>query len=147
MKTNEPPTEEPPPPPALPDIAATEEKTTDKGDKPVPNSKPRPAPLTPGETYVYKDYAQTPLESLDTDTCHKKIPPACLQAQKLPSKMAVMLVDPGELRTLVFCYQMIPFFLLHPSNPSADLHHNLICRSYARYQLVASRKKLEDLQP
>jgi hypothetical protein len=92
MKTNDPPTEEPPP--ALPDIAATEEKSTDKGDK---KAKLPPAPMIPGDTYVYKDYAQTPLESLDTDTCHKKIPPACLQAQKLPSKMAVMLVDPGEL--------------------------------------------------
>lgn len=93
--TNDEPTTEPP---ALPPVAATEDKTADEGAKPVPNSKPRPAaPLNPDDTYVYKDYAQAPLESLDTATCHKKIPPACLQAQKLPSKMAVMLVDPGEL--------------------------------------------------
>jgi len=92
-------------PPALPDIAATEEEekttttttTENKGAaKAVPNAKPRPAHTNPDDTYVYKDYATVSLESLDTDTCHKKAPPACLQAQKLPSKMAVMLVDPGE---------------------------------------------------
>jgi len=99
MSTNETPKVEPPP--ALPDIDATEEKTTEKGAKPVPNAKPRPAPLNPDDTYVYKDYASVPLEALDTDTCHKKVPPACLQAQKLPSKMAVMLVDPGELNVSV----------------------------------------------
>lgn len=90
-------------PPALPDMNATEEKTTttttEKGAKPLPNAKPRAAP-TPDDTYVYKDYASVPAESLDTDTCHKKVPPACLQAQKLPSKMAVMLVDPGELKSV-----------------------------------------------
>ncbi len=98
--TNEPEKEEAPP--ALPDIAAAEEeKTTTATEKKgaakaVPNAKPRPAQSNPDDTYVYKDYATVSLESLDTDTCHKKVPPACLQAQKLPSKMAVMLVDPGE---------------------------------------------------
>mmetsp|Transcript_26202 Transcript_26202/g.39062 ORF Transcript_26202/g.39062 Transcript_26202/m.39062 type:complete len:415 (+) Transcript_26202:105-1349(+) len=98
MSTNETPKVEPPP--ALPDIDATEEKTTEKGAKPVPNAKPRPAPLNPDDTYVYKDYASVPLEALDTDTCHKKVPPACLQAQKLPSKMAVMLVDPDLMHII-----------------------------------------------
>ncbi|KAL7498834.1 hypothetical protein ACHAWT_010797 [Skeletonema menzelii] len=82
---------------------ATEEKTTttttEKGAKPLPNAKPRAAP-TPDDTYVYKDYASVPAESLDTDTCHKKVPPACLQAQKLPSKMAVMLVDPDLMHVI-----------------------------------------------
>lgn len=108
--TNEPEKEEAPP--ALPDIPATEgeEKATTttatekKGAaKVVPNAKPRPAHSNPDDTYVYKDYAAVSLESLDTDTCHKKVPPACLQAQKLPSKMAVMLVDPGELKLNCFC--------------------------------------------
>ena len=98
--------------PALPDISVTEEKSTEEKstDKPVsvPNAKVRPAaaPLAPApdDTYVYKDYAQTPLESLDTTTCHKKPPPACLQAQKLPAKMAVILVDSGELNYVTKCY-------------------------------------------
>jgi len=119
MSTNETPKVEPPP--ALPDIDATEEKTTEKGAKPVPNAKPRPAPLNPDDTYVYKDYASVPLEALDTDTCHKKIPPACLQAQKLPSKMAVMLVDPGELKLNVSVgYVILDFtLLLHCTDFSA----------------------------
>lgn len=100
MKTNDPTTEESkehPPVPALPDTditTAEEETASDAKGKPVPNSKPRPAPVNPDDTYIYKDYAQTPLESLDTSTCHKKVPPPCLQAQKLPSKLAVMLTDP-----------------------------------------------------
>lgn len=125
MKTNDPTTEESkehPPVPALPDtdITAEEETASDAKGKPVPNSKPRPAPVNPDDAYVYKDYAQTPLESLDTSTCHKKVPPQCLQAQKLPSKLAVMLTDPGELNI---------YFLLFPhytskyqSNHFAHLH-------------------------
>jgi len=94
-------------PPALPDIEATEEKTTTENKeenvgaaKVVPNAKPRPAHTNPDDKYVYKDYASASLESLDTDTCHKKVPPACLQAQKLPSKMAVMLVDPDLMHII-----------------------------------------------
>lgn len=82
-------------PPALPDITATEEdkKTTTK------EKAAKPLTRNPDDTYVYKDYASVSPESLDTNaTCHKKVPPACLQAQKLPSKMAVMLVDPGEFK-------------------------------------------------
>ena len=92
MATNEQPTEEQPP--ALPAIGAPEENPVER-TKPVPNSKPRPA-TTYDDTYVYTDFAQASIESLDKATSHKKVPPPCLQAQKLPSKMAVMLVDPGE---------------------------------------------------
>jgi len=75
-------------------------ETIGKG-KPVPNAKPRPDNADADDTYIYKDYAQTPIESLDTSTCHKKVPPQCLQAQKLPSKMALMLADPGQYKLKV----------------------------------------------
>jgi hypothetical protein len=133
MKTNDPTTEESkdhPPVPALPDTDITEEETTsDAKGKPVPNSKPRPAPVNTDDTYVYKDYAQTPLESLDTSTCHKKVPPQCLQAQKLPSKLAVMLTDPGELNITFSCF-LITYFIISilslcsPTHPS--LHKDLV---------------------
>ena len=165
MKTNDPTTDEPPkeedpvPVPALPDTTATdtitaaaEEETPDdvKG-KPVPNSKPRPAPANPDDTYVYKDYAQTPLESLDTSTCHKKVPPQCLQAQKLPSKMAVMLVDPGEFsRILSVCIPLLSNNIKSSHPPDDHVvtsPHHFTCRSHACGQLATSREKLEDPQP
>lgn len=151
MKTNDPTTEESkehPPVPALPDTditTAEEETASDAKGKPVPNSKPRPAPVNPDDTYVYKDYAQTPLESLDTSTCHKKVPPPCLQAQKLPSKLAVMLTDPGELN-ITFSYFLITLF--HNINLITLLTYTPVFtrRSRARGQLASPRKKLEDRQ-
>ena len=101
-------------PPALPDITVTTEedkKTTTKG------KAAKPLTRNPDDTYVYKDYASVSPESLDANaTCHKKVPPACLQAQKLPSKMAVMLVDPGELKSVDTLPARLQFFTNYPSN-------------------------------
>ena len=149
MKTNDPTTEESkehPPVPALPDTDITEEETTsDAKGKPVPNSKPRPAPVNTDDTYVYKDYAQTPLESLDTSTCHKKVPPQCLQAQKLPSKLAVMLTDPGELNITFSCF-LITYFIISIFITLLTYTSVFTQRSRARGQLASPRKKLEDRQ-
>ncbi len=127
MKTNDPTTEESkehPPVPALPDTDITAEEETDAKGKPVPNSKPRPAPVDPDDAYVYKDYAQTPLESLDTSTCHKKVPPQCLQAQKLPSKLAVILTDPGELNITFSCF-LITYFIISILSLCSPTHLSL----------------------
>lgn len=67
--------------------------TTDKGLPLAPNSKPREEPVL-AETYVYRDFANAEPSALDTETCHKRMPPQSLQSQKLPSKLAAMLSDP-----------------------------------------------------
>lgn len=132
MKTNDPTTEESkehPPVPALPDTDITAEETaSDAKGKAVPNSKPRPAPVNSDDTYIYKDYAQTPLDSLDTSTCHKKVPPQCLQAQKLPSKLAVMLTDPGKLNIyfLLFPHYVIISILSVCSPTHLSLYEDLV---------------------
>mmetsp|Transcript_3018 Transcript_3018/g.6602 ORF Transcript_3018/g.6602 Transcript_3018/m.6602 type:complete len:429 (-) Transcript_3018:121-1407(-) len=61
---------------------------------PAPNSKPRDREPAPIETYVYRDFANAEPSALNTETCHKRMPPQSLQNQKLPSKLAAMLSDP-----------------------------------------------------
>ena len=63
----------------------------------APNSKPREVEPAPVDTYVYRDFANAEPSALNTGTCHKRMPPQSLQSQKLPSKLAAMLSDPGEL--------------------------------------------------
>ena len=63
----------------------------------IPNSKPRPPQPTNVQTYVYKDYANCEPETLvESGTCHDRVLSKNLQTQKLPSKLAAMLQDPGE---------------------------------------------------
>ena len=65
----------------------------------APNSKPREKEQKPIETYVYRDFANAEETTLDNGNCHGegRVPAASLQSQKLPSKLAAMLSDPGEL--------------------------------------------------
>lgn len=63
---------------------------------PAPNSKPRERDPAPIETYVYRDFARAEPSTINTGTSHERMPPQSLQSQKLPSKLAAMLSDPGE---------------------------------------------------
>lgn len=68
-------------------IAPPEAEADDEGH--TPNSKPR-EPELEVESYVYRDFSTIvapPPQSLN---------PQSLQAQKLPSKLASMLSDPGK---------------------------------------------------
>ncbi len=61
----------------------------------IPNSKPREQPKKL-QTYIYQDFANAEPSMLNSNTCHERVPPQSLQSQKLPSKLAAMLSDPGE---------------------------------------------------
>ena len=63
----------------------------------TPNSKPRQQSATTLQTYLYQDFANAEPTALNTGTCHERVPPHSLQSQKLPSKLAAMLSDPGTL--------------------------------------------------
>ena len=68
----------------------------------APNSKPREKEQAPIETYVYRDFANAEPANLNTGMCHEgRMPPQSLQSQKLPSKLAAMLSDPGEFYVAV----------------------------------------------
>lgn len=75
---------------------AAADKETDKHLDPTPNSKPREDDPTPVETYVYRDFANSDLSTLGDGANNEKMPPPSLQSQKLPSKLAAMLSDPGK---------------------------------------------------
>ena len=62
----------------------------------TPNSKPRQQQAKKLQTYLYQDFADAEPSALKTGTCHERVPPQSLQSQKLPSKLAAMLGDPGE---------------------------------------------------
>ena len=59
------------------------------------NSEPLEVEQVP-ESYVYRDFASADPGQLETGIAHKNMPPSALQSQKLPSKLAAMLGDPGE---------------------------------------------------
>ena len=61
----------------------------------ISNSKPRPPQATNVQTYVYQDYANCEPETL-VESGHDRVLSKNLQTQKLPSKLAAMLQDPGE---------------------------------------------------
>ena len=61
----------------------------------IPNSKPREVEQVT-ESYVYRDFASADPGQLEPGIAHKNMPPSALQSQKLPSKLAAMLSDPGE---------------------------------------------------
>ena len=67
----------------------------------IPNSKPREVEQVT-ESYVYRDFASADPGQLEPGIAHKNMPPSALQSQKLPSKLAAMLQDPGELVFVVF---------------------------------------------
>eukprot|EP00581_Thalassiosira_minuscula_P006730 CAMPEP_0183704728 /NCGR_PEP_ID=MMETSP0737-20130205/2013_1 /TAXON_ID=385413 /ORGANISM="Thalassiosira miniscula, Strain CCMP1093" /LENGTH=514 /DNA_ID=CAMNT_0025931709 /DNA_START=146 /DNA_END=1690 /DNA_ORIENTATION=+ len=60
----------------------------------TPNSKPRQQQTKNVQTYVYQDFANAEPSTLNTGTCHERVPPQSLQSQKLPSKLSAMLSDP-----------------------------------------------------
>ena len=61
----------------------------------IPNSKPREVEQVT-ESYVYRDFASADPGQLEPGIAHKNMPPSALQSQKLLSKLAAMLQDPGE---------------------------------------------------
>ena len=70
----------------------------------IPNTKPREQKAAPAklQTYVYQDFANSEPSALG-GTSHERVPPQNLQSQKLPSKLAAMLQDPGECSQLSIC--------------------------------------------
>ncbi len=72
----------------------------------APNSKPR-KPEPEEETYVYRDCSRIPAPP------QQSLNPQSLEAQKLPSKLASMLSDPGEISNP---------FVLPPAMETPDLH-------------------------
>ena len=73
----------------------------------IPNSKPREQSPKKLQTYVYQDLANAEPSQLNSNTCHERVPPQSLQSQKLPSKLAAMLSDPGEFYSL--CCWLVSF--------------------------------------
>ena len=56
--------------------------------------------------YTYRDFANADQTTLDHGNCHGggRVPAASLQSQKLPSKLAAMLSDPGEYYRELACW-------------------------------------------